>query len=107
MAVLHYSDRAVRLAALFQIALVIVLGAPEFRRGLNLGSNRSIEFAAPVHFFLRRFGRGFLFGRMIENHRAILRADVEGKNRSEEHTSELQSLTNLVCRLLLENKKRN
>src|SRR5437016_10545185 len=25
--------------------------------------------------------------------------------RSEEHTSELQSLTNLVCRLLLENKK--
>src|SRR5262249_56199403 len=26
-------------------------------------------------------------------------------NRSEEHTSELQSLTNLVCRLLLEQKK--
>src|SRR5262249_56183930 len=25
--------------------------------------------------------------------------------RSEEHTSELQSLTNIVCRLLLENKK--
>src|SRR5262249_60982903 len=28
------------------------------------------------------------------------------KRRSEEHTSELQSLTNLVCRLLLEKKKR-
>src|SRR5262249_61905944 len=27
--------------------------------------------------------------------------------RSEEHTSELQSLTNLVCRLLLEKKKHN
>src|SRR5437016_10345981 len=27
--------------------------------------------------------------------------------RSEEHTSELQSLTNLVCRLLLEKKKYN
>src|SRR5258706_5717943 len=27
------------------------------------------------------------------------------KNRSEEHTSELQSLTNIVCRLLLEKKK--
>ena len=26
-------------------------------------------------------------------------------DRSEEHTSELQSLTNLVCRLLLEKKK--
>src|ERR1019366_1716764 len=32
---------------------------------------------------------------------------IMGKNtvRSEEHTSELQSLTNLVCRLLLEKKK--
>src|SRR5258706_5721972 len=27
------------------------------------------------------------------------------RRRSEEHTSELQSLTNLVCRLLLEKKK--
>src|SRR5262249_62317922 len=31
----------------------------------------------------------------------VLLADL----RSEEHTSELQSLTNLVCRLLLEKKK--
>src|SRR5438093_5694513 len=29
----------------------------------------------------------------------------EYRSRSEEHTSELQSLTNLVCRLLLEKKK--
>src|ERR1019366_1522577 len=29
------------------------------------------------------------------------------RNRSEEHTSELQSLTNLVCRLLLEKKYRD
>src|SRR5262249_60501318 len=28
------------------------------------------------------------------------------RNRSEEHTSELQSLTNLVCRLLLEKKNK-
>src|SRR2546430_4969119 len=28
-----------------------------------------------------------------------------GNNRSEEHTSELQSQSNLVCRLLLEKKK--
>src|SRR2546430_11292714 len=28
------------------------------------------------------------------------------KNRSEEHTSELQSQSNLVCRLLLEKKKK-
>jgi len=30
-----------------------------------------------------------------------------GTWRSEEHTSELQSLTNLVCRLLLEKKKKS
>src|SRR2546430_13071227 len=29
-----------------------------------------------------------------------------GPNRSEEHTSELQSQSNLVCRLLLEKKKK-
>src|SRR5258706_4782977 len=29
------------------------------------------------------------------------------EDRSEEHTSELQSLTNLVCRLLLEKKKQS
>src|SRR5437016_9949020 len=35
-------------------------------------------------------------------------ADVDRwlRIRSEEHTSELQSLTNLVCRLLLEKKKK-
>src|SRR5687767_15856683 len=32
-------------------------------------------------------------------------AKAQGKQRSEEHTSELQSLAYLVCRLLLEKKK--
>src|SRR5262249_58140482 len=32
-------------------------------------------------------------------------ANISADSRSEEHTSELQSLTNLVCRLLLEKKK--
>src|SRR5690606_42058254 len=31
--------------------------------------------------------------------------DLSASNRSEEHTSELQSRENLVCRLLLEKKK--
>src|SRR2546430_9985576 len=31
----------------------------------------------------------------------------KGAQRSEEHTSELQSQSNLVCRLLLEKKKKN
>src|SRR2546430_6164051 len=33
------------------------------------------------------------------------RAGTESQRRSEEHTSELQSQSNLVCRLLLEKKK--
>src|SRR5437016_12073106 len=40
---------------------------------------------------------------------AVIEANLDDMNpqiyRSEEHTSELQSLTNLVCRLLLEKKK--
>src|SRR5256886_8322261 len=32
---------------------------------------------------------------------------LDGSCRSEEHTSELQSQSNLVCRLLLEKKKNN
>src|SRR5262249_62142125 len=47
----------------------------------------------------------------LRHHRARRAVDVEGGRavaaRSEEHTSELQSLTNLVCRLLLEKKKSN
>src|SRR5256885_10450503 len=37
--------------------------------------------------------------------RGVLEIGVE-RNRSEEHTSELQSPCNLVCRLLLEKKKK-
>src|SRR5256885_6109153 len=37
-----------------------------------------------------------------QQHRGVLRG---GRGRSEEHTSELQSPCNLVCRLLLEKKK--
>src|SRR5437016_8472914 len=40
----------------------------------------------------------------VEDGRGTL-GELDGVERSEEHTSELQSLTNLVCRLLLEKKK--
>src|SRR5256885_9638214 len=42
--------------------------------------------------------------RRLENEISIAR---EVQNRSEEHTSELQSPCNLVCRLLLEKKNNN
>src|SRR2546430_17631606 len=35
------------------------------------------------------------------------RQSQSSRSRSEEHTSELQSQSNLVCRLLLEKKKKN
>src|SRR2546430_4273784 len=42
--------------------------------------------------------------------RVVIRVDIQGASnlflRSEEHTSELQSQSNLVCRLLLEKKNK-
>src|SRR5256885_5665353 len=38
-------------------------------------------------------------------HCCVARVEMLGQSRSEEHTSELQSPCNLVCRLLLEKKK--
>src|SRR5205823_13026422 len=38
--------------------------------------------------------------------RALIEEDLIPEDRSEEHTSELQSLAYLVCRLLLEKKKK-
>src|SRR2546430_17193879 len=43
--------------------------------------------------------RGILASSAVES------SDQTGRKRSEEHTSELQSQSNLVCRLLLEKKK--
>src|SRR3712207_7253792 len=52
---------------------------------------------------------GVRLGRDRLGARAVLRADLNGQRadaqRSEEHTSELQSRQYLVCRLLLEKKK--
>src|SRR2546427_6919755 len=39
-------------------------------------------------------------------HGAGVAGDADSRARSEEHTSELQSQSNLVCRLLLEKKKK-
>src|SRR2546430_4141193 len=42
---------------------------------------------------------------VLEKERIEARSEI--RERSEEHTSELQSQSNLVCRLLLEKKKTN
>src|SRR5438093_8037667 len=63
-----------------------------------LGRHRTVDGERlPAH----QVGLGeLLCGARLRDHPSRLR-------RSEEHTSELQSLTNLVCRLLLEKKKKN
>src|SRR2546430_3943431 len=42
---------------------------------------------------------------VIQFNGGVLKAGAANGSRSEEHTSELQSQSNLVCRLLLEKKK--
>src|SRR2546430_7597809 len=44
--------------------------------------------------------------RLLRRRRVDADADASLLRRSEEHTSELQSQSNLVCRLLLEKKKK-
>src|SRR5258706_7931850 len=73
-----------------------VLRAAGRRRGTQGGSEGRVRDG-------RRSSRPA--GAEPEDHR--LAAESHQDPRSEEHTSELQSLTNLVCRLLLEKKKKS
>src|SRR5258706_5565923 len=65
-----------------------------FRSVLGIECHRSLQI------LLRAEGLGD--AKLYASGLAKLR---DSEARSEEHTSELQSLTNLVCRLLLEKKK--
>src|SRR6476619_7685860 len=77
----------------------------------------------PVFFFFKQ-KTAYEIGQRLEFRRVLFRSSGQSESirviaghfitavlasnhvsRSEEHTSELQSLTNLVCRLLLEKKK--
>jgi hypothetical protein len=51
-----------RLAALLQIPLMILLGSPELRRRLDLRDNGAIEPAALLQFLFRGFGCDLLLG---------------------------------------------
>src|SRR5262245_62741781 len=55
-----------------------------------------------VDYLLKPFDRARL--RQAVARARAMRVDAAGVSRSEEHTSELQSLRHLVCRLLLEKK---
>src|SRR5690606_8052618 len=72
------------------------------------------KYSLPVHSNSRSAGVSSMYGRWIGKSKRIpflirglshSRITSERQGRSEEHTSELQSRENLVCRLLLEKKK--
>src|SRR5207248_7056933 len=52
-------------------------------------------------------GQGRSHSKRVGNYRTRRKVVGFRENRSEEHTSELQSPYDLVCRLLLEKKKKN
>src|SRR2546430_13743666 len=61
----------------------------------------------PYTTLFRSVGLAGMLVHAVREGRGHDRAEVAIERRSEEHTSELQSQSNLVCRLLLEKKKIN
>src|SRR2546426_7405563 len=69
-------------------------------------ANSHGKYAHPEDQQKKRLERGFRgFGRIPTDDQGAFRLTTIKPGRSEEHTSELQSPCNLVCRLLLEKKK--
>src|SRR2546425_5193256 len=73
---------------------------PRSLRIRDASDQRGLEQPGPRH-FLSAHREGLHKGTLLSNRKEVPRAGL----RSEEHTSELQSLAYLVCRLLLEKKK--
>src|SRR5258706_7420973 len=76
--------------------------------GKNLGLGHGhVDFAGSSVVHMTGGVMAFVTAILLGPRRGKYGADgsVKAIPRSEEHTSELQSLTNLVCRLLLEKKK--
>src|SRR2546427_5558274 len=65
----------------------------------QLNPNNTCDYPAHARLYLQRTGDDLSGQGEYEFYRWF-------SNRSEEHTSELQSQSNLVCRLLLEKKKK-
>src|SRR5438045_8317401 len=106
------AGNATRTSARKLIALRVI-GASLAREGLGVLPHRAIDELLVGNGSLPRLDAAqFLLGGDYGLEVVLAEAVVPGrpqldadKERSEEHTSELQSLRHLVCRLLLEKKK--
>src|SRR2546430_12990389 len=67
----------------------------------------SLHDALPILLQLCLLVKGSGYSRVSRKPAQHVNVRTLSKERSEEHTSELQSQSNLVCRLLLEKKKNN
>src|SRR5438046_7039551 len=85
-------------------------GAPEPPRGVEDAGAQALSEALRSSFDIVKFLMAALVLAFVFSGVFTVKPNqvaVKLRLRSEEHTSELQSLTNLVCRLLLEKKKKN
>src|SRR5690606_21252929 len=73
------------------------------RKGPSNGRTKSASIHVEYFGFTEEAKQAFEYATSIWE--SFLTSPVEIRVRSEEHTSELQSRENLVCRLLLEKKK--
>src|SRR2546425_7408962 len=79
-----------------QEAIPLALAGRDLIGSAQTGTGKTAAFMLPI---LQRLSRNGV--------KHVLRALILVPTRSEEHTSELQSLAYLVCRLLLEKKKKS
>src|SRR5687767_15332181 len=82
-------------STLFPYTTLFRSSASGIKRRLHFTQNR------------RGCGSGIGSGSNGTTDHEVIGTSCDGLSRSEEHTSELQSLAYLVCRLLLEKKKKN
>src|SRR5690349_23456472 len=77
-----------------------------FRSHLNGLEEAFIEWLECCNHFCNSLVDRIVPGKPDDDLQKTLESDLGFKDRSEEHTSELQSRRDLVCRLLLEKKKK-
>src|SRR5688572_31437079 len=101
----------VRLTLITLLTVPLLFAATTwFRKGARRGYDLVRTRIARINAFLQEHFAGAqtvqIFNAEAKSLRTFDRINEDYRRRSEEHTSELQSQSNLVCRLLLEKKKR-